>query len=93
MQRVLEIQRANALSTAEFGALVARWDAFRSALLAFMEHYDAILCPVCAFPGMVHGATYDRLESFSYTMTYNLTGWPGAVVRAGALPIPAPGKN
>ena len=28
---------------------------------------------------------------FSYTMTYNLTGWPGAVVRAGAtgggLPI------
>ena len=90
MQRVLEIQRANALSTAEFGALVARWDAFRSALLAFMEHYDAILCPVCAFPGMVHGATYDRLESFSYTMTYNLTGWPGAVVRAGALPSGLP---
>jgi len=85
MQRVLEIQRANALSTSEFGALVAQWDAFRSALLAFMERYDAILCPVCVFPGMVHGSTYDRLEAFSYTMTYNLTGWPGAVVRAGAL--------
>ena len=90
MQRVLEIQRANALSTAEFGALVARLDAFRSALLAFMESYDAILCPVCAFPGMVHGSTYDRLEAFSYTMTYNLTGWPGAVVRAGALPSGLP---
>jgi amidase len=51
-----------------------------------MEGYDALLCPVCAFPGMVHGSTYDRLEAFSYTMTYNLTGWPAAVVRAGALP-------
>jgi amidase len=86
MGRVLEIQRANCLSPAEFGSLVVRWDAFRSALLAFMERYDAILCPVCAFPGMVHGSTYNRLEAFSYTMTYNLTGWPAAVVRAGALP-------
>jgi len=90
MQRVLEIQRANALSAAEFGALVARWDAFRSVMLAFMERCDAILCPVCAFPGMVHGSTYERLEAFSYTMTYNLTGWPGAVVRAGALPSGLP---
>jgi amidase len=85
MQRVLEIQRAHLLSSAEFGCLVARWDAFRSTMLSFMENYDAILCPVCAFPGMVHGSTYDRLEAFSYTMTYNLTGWPAAVVRAGAL--------
>jgi amidase len=90
MQRVLEIQRANALTTAEFSALVARWDAFRSAMLAFMERYDAILCPVAAFPGMVHGSTYNRLEAFSYTMTYNLTGWPAAVVRAGALPSGLP---
>ena len=40
---------------------------------------------------MVHGSTYDRLPAFSYTMTYNLTGWPAAVVRAGSssngLPI------
>jgi amidase len=91
MQRVLEIQRAHAMSTADFGALVVRWDAFRATLLAFLENYDALLCPVCAFPGMVHGSTYDRLPSFSYTMTYNLTGWPGAVVRVGTsaegLPI------
>lgn len=91
MRRVLEIQRANRLSTAEFGSLVVRWDIFRSVMLSFMESYDAILCPVCAFPGMVHGSTYDRLEAFSYTMTYNLTGWPVAVVRAGTsaegLPI------
>ncbi len=91
MERVLEIQHAHALSIAGFGALVAKWDAFRSAMLSFMEKFDVILCPVSAYTGMVHGATYDRLSSFSYTMTFNLTGWPAAVVRAATsadgLPI------
>jgi amidase len=86
MQQVLEIQRANAKSTAEFAAVVAGWDSFRSAMLSFMGKWDVILCPVCAFPGMLHGSTYDRLPAFSYTMTYNLTGWPAAVVRAGTSP-------
>jgi len=86
MQQVLELQRAHAKSTAEFGALVARWDAFRHDMLSFIQKYDAILCPVCAFAGMEHGTTYDRLPAFTYTMTYNLTGWPGAVVRAGTSP-------
>lgn len=90
MKRVLEIQRANAMTTAEFGALVARWDAFKSAMLSFMENYDAILSPVSSFAGMVHGSTYDRLPSFSYTMTYNLTGWPAAVVRCGTAPSGLP---
>jgi amidase len=86
MRRVLGIQRANALPTAEFGAPIARWDAFKSTLLSVMERFDALISPVCSFPGMVHGSTYDRLPSFSYTMTYNLTGWPAAVVRAGTAP-------
>ena len=86
LARVLEIQRANASTMPEFVTLVARWDTFRSAMLRFMENWDAILCPVAAFPGMVHGSTYDRLPSFSYTMTYNLTGWPAASVRAGITP-------
>jgi amidase len=33
----------------------------------------------------------DKLPAFSYTMTYNLTGWPAAVIRGGTsaegLPI------
>jgi amidase len=86
MQRVLEIQRSHAISTAEYGALVARWDAFRSTLLGFIEHYDAIVCPVCSFAGMAHGSTYDCLPAFSYTMTYNLTGWPAAVVPVDRSP-------
>ncbi|MBZ5516530.1 MAG: amidase [Acidobacteriia bacterium] len=90
MERVLKAQRANRLTMEEFASLLSRWDTFRSGLLAFMESHDAILSPVCAFPGMVHGSTYDRLDAFSYTMTYNLTGWPAAVVRAGALPSGLP---
>lgn len=91
MQRVLDMQRAGAKSLAEFSALVGRWDSFRRDMLHFMSSYDALLCPVCSFAGMEHGSTYDQLASFSYVMTSNLTGWPAAVVRAGAaengLPI------
>jgi len=86
MRRVLEIQRNHAISTAEYGALVARWDAYRHAMLSFMEGYDLILSPVCSFAGMAHGSTYDRLPAFSYTMTHNLTGWPAAVVPVDTSP-------
>ena len=91
MQRVLALQRAQAKSMAAFGALIGQWDAFRRSLLSFMQEFDVIVCPVCSFPGMTHGSTYDCLSAFSYTMTCNLTGWPAAVVRAGSsregLPI------
>jgi amidase len=82
LQQALDIQQQHGISMADYGALVARWDAFRSRMLGFMERYDAVLSPVCSFAGMVHGSTYQRLASFSYTMTHNLTGWPAAVVRA-----------
>ena len=91
MQRALDLQRSHAKSVAAFATLVGQWDAFRRSLLSFMEEFDVMVCPVCSFPGMVHGSTYDRLAAFSYSMTYNLTGWPAAVVRAGSsqegLPI------
>ena len=82
LQQALEIQQRHGISMADYGALVGRWDAFRSAMLGFMESYDAIFSPVCSFAGMVHGSTYKRLPCFSYVMTHNLTGWPAAVVRA-----------
>ena len=88
MQRALDLQRSNAKSMAAFGALIGQWDAFRRSLLSFMEEFDVMVCPVCSFPGMAHGSTYDRLSAFSYTMTYNLTGWPAAVVRAGSSGLP-----
>jgi amidase len=91
LQRALDLQCSHAKSMAAFGTLMGQWDTFRRSLLSFMEEFDVLVCPVCSFSGMVHGSTYDRLSAFSYTMTYNLTGWPAAVVRAGAsrngLPI------
>jgi amidase len=83
MQRVLELQHQGSKSVAELVELIGRWDAFRREMLSFMSNYDALLCPVCSFTGMAHGSTYNCLPCFSYTMSFNLTGWPAAVVRGG----------
>lgn len=76
-----------------FAQYWATLDRFRSRMFAFLEDYDAILSPVAAHAALPHGASVDEanFRGFSYTMTYNLTGWPAAVVRCGqtaaALPI------
>jgi amidase len=82
------IAESKPLSVAEFTALLEEVDQFRSAMLSFMEQYDVILCPVCAFPAPPHGTTMseEMRKGFSYTGAYNLTGWPGAVVRGGTSP-------
>ncbi len=81
------ITTATAIPPVQLDALIARWYAFRSRMLSFMERYDAIVCPVNATPAVPHGAAVaGTLAPFSYTMTYNVTGWPGAVVRAGTSP-------
>ena len=86
MNRLLELLGQRPLSTEQFVGLAFRLDEYRAAMLSFMRDYDAILCPPCARAAMPHGTTFDEENylSFSYTMTYNLTGWPGAVVRAAA---------
>ena len=66
---------------------------FRAGMFAFLQNYDAILSPVSASPALPHGTSIqdDNFRGFSYTMTYNVTGWPAAVVRCGesgdGLPI------
>ena len=76
--------------------LAAYWaalDSFRREMYAFLQPYDAILSPVCATPALPHGSSIEdaNFRGFSYTMTWNLTGWPAAVVRCGTsrdgLPI------
>ena len=91
------VERAEPLPTAEYTELLERADAFRSAMLSFMENYDAILSPVRPWPALPHGETLTAEASAAnlYTSAFNTTGWPGAVVRAGesgdgdgdALPI------
>ena len=78
---------------AGFSEYWAALDRFRARMLAFFQDYDAILSPVCAHAALPHGASVDEdtFRGFSYTMTYNVTGWPAAVVRCGetakGLPI------
>jgi amidase len=63
-------------------------DGFRAAMFEYLQNYDAVLSPVCANPAIPHGTSADdaTFRGFSYTMTYNVTGWPAAVVRCGETP-------
>ena len=64
---------------------------FRSQMNRFFIDFDAILCPPNATAATGHGAYRENYDAYAYTMAFNLTGWPAAVVRAGTsaagLPI------
>ena len=79
------------LSAFEYSKLMVRWDEFRSKMLRFMETHDVIICPSYTGPAVPHGTFFPRFDNFSYTIVFNLTGWPSAVVRGGTsdegLPI------
>jgi len=75
-----------ALAAVELDALLARWYSFRSRMHSFMADYDVIVSPANAGPAPVHGPEMEEFSRFTYTFTYNLTGWPAAVVRAGTSP-------
>ena len=87
------LEPIHARSAAECATVLARWDAFRGEMLNFWQSFDALVCPVNAYAAPLHGSTFDEahLPGFSYTMAFNLTGWPVVVVRAGTssegLPI------
>lgn len=83
------MQTAQPVSLPEFTRELSRWNVYRSEMLAFMEPYDVLLCPVSATPATRHDDPDG--PDFTYTFAHNLTGWPGAVVRCGTsaegLPI------
>ena len=70
---------------------MSRWHSFKQEMLSMWNDCDVVVCPVNALPAIEHGTSWEKLTSFSYTMTYNLTGFPAAVVRCGTsadgLPI------
>ena len=79
---------AKEIPVGEYTALLEQRDEYRSDMLGFMEHYDAILAPASATPALPHGSSFDEEHryNFTYCGAYNLTGWPGAVVRGGTSP-------
>lgn len=65
-------------------AVIEQWDRFRQRMLGFLDEYDVIISPATAFPALPHGTfAGENYAGFSYTMTFNLTGWPAAVVPGG----------
>jgi amidase len=89
----LEKLRAYRVDLAGFAAYWAELDQYRAEMFAFLRRYDAIVCPVYTQAALLHGTSTldENFRGFSHTMAYNLTGWPGAVVRCGesaaGLPI------
>jgi amidase len=66
--------------------VIDEWDRFRADLLTETRDFDLLVCPVNAHVALHHGESDAKLPAFSHTMTWNLAGWPGAVVRAGTSP-------
>lgn len=80
----------NEVTGREFGRLLREMDLFRSQMLGFMANYDVIICPTNANVAIEHDTQAQHFAGFSYTATYNLTGWPAAVVRVGTSPESLP---
>ena len=77
--------------------LLAAWmdcDHVRRRLLAEMESFPILLCPVCAIPAFRHGERewevegqqVKYLDAMRYTQWFNLLGAPAAVVPVGWSP-------
>jgi Asp-tRNA(Asn)/Glu-tRNA(Gln) amidotransferase A subunit family amidase len=69
-------------------------DALRAQILAQMQVFPILLCPVAAIPAFRHGERswvvegkmVNYLDAWSYTEFFNLLGNPGAVVPVGQSP-------
>jgi amidase len=82
-----------AIGSDELYRLLRRWDAFRGEMLASLERFDLVLCPVFPEAARRHGDVKRAGEPdpTSFTTPFSLAGWPVATVRCGSssegLPI------
>jgi Asp-tRNA(Asn)/Glu-tRNA(Gln) amidotransferase A subunit family amidase len=82
------------LSSQELFSAWMDLDRVRRKLLAEMEKFPILLCPVCAVPAFRHGERawdvdgqrVDYLDAMRYTQWFNLLGAPAAVVPVGQSP-------
>jgi amidase len=78
------------LSAREFAQVINLWHNFQSSMLSYFDDFDVLISPVNAHTAIMNGAQ-EELEAYTYTNAYNMTGWPGVVIRAGTdesgLPI------
>lgn len=78
---------------ADFTEALEEQDRFRSRMLQWLQPYDVVLAPVTPNAAGLHDAQGDELHARAeqpaqgnYMGAYNMTGWPGAVVRCGTSP-------
>ncbi len=91
LQNSLASHRAQPdMNQRELAQVMMLWHNYKSSMLSFFNDFDVLLCPVNASTAIPHGTTRE-IDGYSHTAAYNLTGWPGLVVRAGTdsagLPI------
>lgn len=74
----------------EFAQVIHLWDNFRSSMLSFFEDFDVLICPTNGKTAIPLDQD-ENMADYTYTSAFNLTGWPGVVVRGGTdengLPI------
>ena len=84
------VARPERQSHQDTAMVINLWDNYRSSMLGYFENYDILICPVNAHTAIPHGETENMMD-YSYTCAFNLTGWPGLVLRCGTddrgLPI------
>lgn len=79
------------VSADEFTHIVERLDLAKSKLLTWLNDYDLVICPVMPGPAPEYNEDmYVRRPpnpaEVSFMGSFNTTGWPGAVCRAGTSP-------
>lgn len=71
------------IDQSEFNHTINLWDNYRSSMLSYFEDFDVLICPVNAETAIGHEVEENML-AYSYTLAYNLTGWPSIVIRCGS---------
>ncbi|NOZ29850.1 MAG: amidase [Chloroflexi bacterium] len=78
------IECMGARSTQAYWEIVEARTAYRAQFVRSLEEggFDAILCPPCALPAIIHGTSGDLFPAMSYGLPYNVIGAPAGVVAA-----------
>jgi len=72
---------------------LTRWEDFRREQQGFMSRYDVLISPVNARPAQPHAEPGEMpfpTEFATYTMVFDLTGWPSGALRCGTSPSGLP---
>jgi amidase len=68
------------LTSAQLNQRFAEIAQFRWSTYRFLNQYDILICPPCATVAKPHGQCLDEVKDFTYTMSFNNSGSPAAVI-------------